>query len=263
MPSEEINDSKEDGEGAWVFLSHSHKDFGKVCEVRNELEKVGHRPLMFFLKCLENNDTRLPALIKEEIEARNWFILCDSPNAQASKWVQEEVTLVKAAKDKVFRTVDLTKRLDTQRHIFVELSKRATVYITYSQHDIIIANKIRQTLINHDYRIWKDSFEFNTGNDLESIRLAINDAINHGFVLVLLSRAANYGNDYKIHYALNCALCSQKNNVIPIIVSPLSPADIPREFQDTYRIKWFDFTTESFDEKMEELIHSLKTREME
>jgi hypothetical protein len=38
--------------GAWIFLSHSNKDFEKVREIRNDLEQLGHRPLMFFLKCL-------------------------------------------------------------------------------------------------------------------------------------------------------------------------------------------------------------------
>jgi hypothetical protein len=41
-------------EGAWVFVSHSTKDFERVRLVRNALEDSGFRPILFYLKCLEN-----------------------------------------------------------------------------------------------------------------------------------------------------------------------------------------------------------------
>ena len=43
------------GNGAWIFMSHSHQDYDKVRALRNELEKQGHHPLMFFLKCLNDD----------------------------------------------------------------------------------------------------------------------------------------------------------------------------------------------------------------
>jgi hypothetical protein len=46
--------------GAWIFVSHSHRDLEKVREIRNELERRGHNPLLFFLKCLSDDDARLP-----------------------------------------------------------------------------------------------------------------------------------------------------------------------------------------------------------
>ena len=49
--------------GAWIFLSHSHHDLEKVRHIRNELERRGHHPLLFFRKCLEDDDARLPGLI--------------------------------------------------------------------------------------------------------------------------------------------------------------------------------------------------------
>jgi hypothetical protein len=42
-------------EGAWIFLSHSNHDWRAVREIRNVLEARGHRPLMFFLKCLDDH----------------------------------------------------------------------------------------------------------------------------------------------------------------------------------------------------------------
>jgi hypothetical protein len=66
-----------DQDGAWIFVSHSHKDLKKVREIRDFFERDGHKPLLFYLKCLEEDDARLPELIKNEIESRTWFVLCD------------------------------------------------------------------------------------------------------------------------------------------------------------------------------------------
>jgi hypothetical protein len=43
------------GEGAWIFLSHSHRDLHEVRHVRDALEAKGHQPLLFFLKCLDDD----------------------------------------------------------------------------------------------------------------------------------------------------------------------------------------------------------------
>ncbi len=53
--------------GAWIFVSHSHRDLEKVYRSRNELERRGHNPLLLFLKCLEADAARLPELTREEL----------------------------------------------------------------------------------------------------------------------------------------------------------------------------------------------------
>jgi hypothetical protein len=63
----------------WVFLSHSNKDYDRVKEVRNMLESMSFRPIMFYLLCLSDND-EVDNLIKREIDARTRFIYCDSEN---------------------------------------------------------------------------------------------------------------------------------------------------------------------------------------
>ncbi len=80
-------------EGVWVFVSHSNKDWEKVRQVRNLLEERGHRPLLFFLKSLDY-ETEVHELIRKEIEARKWFVLCDSENSRNSKWVQAEIEII-------------------------------------------------------------------------------------------------------------------------------------------------------------------------
>ncbi len=70
----------------YVFLSHSHKDYEKVSILRNLLENKGYRPIMFYLKCLDDN-SEIDNLIKREIDCRAYFILCDSNNSRHSTWV--------------------------------------------------------------------------------------------------------------------------------------------------------------------------------
>jgi len=65
---------------AWIFVSHSSRDLEKVRRVRNAIEAAGGEPILFFLKCLSDHD-EIDELIKREIEARNFFLLCDSSNA--------------------------------------------------------------------------------------------------------------------------------------------------------------------------------------
>lgn len=57
-----------------IFLSHSHKDEEKVRKIRDVFEILDCEPLIFFLKCLDDNNTELEDFIKKEIEARNIFL---------------------------------------------------------------------------------------------------------------------------------------------------------------------------------------------
>lgn len=262
MPDETKAEQKGGGEGAWIFLSHSNKDFEKVCEVRNELERRGHKPLMFFLKCLESGDARLPELLREEIAARHWFVLCDSPNAQASDYVQEEIAMIRSMEGKVFEKIDLSKGLETELHKLIELSNRATVFLSYARQDREIAERIRHELLLHDYSVWFDA-SLGSGEDWAStLDLAIDDAVARGFVLVLLSPASLTSEwcKHETEYALELAAKSERSNVIPVVVAPFASAALPPQLVG---LQWFDLTEGRFEERLEELIHNLKVREME
>src|SRR5436309_15006787 len=112
-----------DPEGAWIFLSHSTKDWNEVRHVRNLLEEKGHRSLLFFLKCL-TEESELDGLIKREIEARTWFLLCDSENARTSKWVQDEVAFIKGLEGKYYEAIDLSDAVEAQVQRINNLCKR-------------------------------------------------------------------------------------------------------------------------------------------
>jgi hypothetical protein len=46
----------------------------KVRRIRNELERRGQNPHLFFLKCLEADDARLPELIRGEIKTKTFLL---------------------------------------------------------------------------------------------------------------------------------------------------------------------------------------------
>lgn len=102
-----------------MFVSHSHRDLEKVRRIRNELERRGHNPLVFFLKCLAADDARLPELIRDKIKARTFFVLCNTRASRRSKWVKQEIELVKQVTKRPRQTVvvmNLEKDLQTELH---------------------------------------------------------------------------------------------------------------------------------------------------
>ncbi len=251
--------------GAWIFLSHSHKDLAQVRRIRDELERRGHNPLIFFLKCLEDDESELPELLRREIKARTWFILCDSENSRASNWVQEEVQMIKSLEDKVYEAIDLSKDLKEELHKLVALSKRATVFLSYSRTDLPVARRIADTMKRNDYRVFLHMEDLPPGCDIGStLHSAIDNAIALGFVLVLLSKAALTSEwcKYETQYALTKAQASHKSNVIPIIIR-----DRTAVLEELPPLLWssqcFDLTVGDFDERIAELIRDLKARDME
>ena len=84
-----------------IFLSHSHKDIDKVRTIRNLLESIDYEPLLFYLKCLDDNNDRLEEFIEKEIESRNIFIYCKSSNSEKSVWVQKELEYIRAFDAKI------------------------------------------------------------------------------------------------------------------------------------------------------------------
>ena len=93
-----------------VFLSHSHKDVEKIRKIRDLLELLGCDPIMFYLKCLDENDTELENFIKREIDARNVFIYCKYQNAESSKWVQIELNYIKSIDKNRIYTIEIRKQ---------------------------------------------------------------------------------------------------------------------------------------------------------
>jgi len=179
--------------------------------------------------------------------------------------VKQEIELVKQVTKRPRKTVvvmNLERDLQTELPKLDRLSKRATVFLSYARQDRNIAERIRHALQNHDYSVWLDSAVL-PGRDWSSgLHSAIDDAVARGFVLVLLrpaSLTSQWGKQ-ETGYALQLAAWSRRSNVIPIVVAPFARDALPPHLAN---LQWFDLTTGPFDAQVEELLRSLKTREME
>lgn len=261
-----------DSNGAWVFISHSTKDWNEVRHVRNHLESLGHRPLVFFLKCLSDHD-ELIDLIKREIEARNVFLLCESENSRLSRYVQEEVEYIEevAKKDpskKYYEEINLNDDIQKQLEQIEVFSKRITVYLSYSRKDSAMADRLRDSLAECDYTVWSDQ-EMPPGVDFaQEIKDRLDPAIERGFVLFLLS--PNFGASRfcmnELHYAMNKGYGSGRANLVPVLL-PGTAGDLhelPNDLQLALAgIQVCDFTQGEFDANVAALVDDLRNREMD
>ncbi len=251
-------------EGSWIFLSHSHKDFDKVREVRNILEVEGHNPLMFFLKCL-NDDDEIDDLITREIEARSWFILCDSENAKNSRWVQEEVEIIKGYPKKTYHAIDLD---DLETNLEEELSyltKKASVFLSYAQADSEFAERIKTDLREMDFGVFSN-LELPPEEDWGlHIEEGFFDVSSRGAVLVLLSvhsvQTPRQQEELKLVERIIKSE-GQINNIIPIFIDDPKAIyealpQVIRQLVDEVE-KSRDFSFESFEYNMEKLMQGLR-----
>ncbi len=255
-------------EGAWIFVSHSTKDWDEVRRVRNLLEEKGHRPLVFFLKCLTEH-SELNELIRREIEARTWFLLCDSDNAKGSSWVQAEVAYIKELQGKYYEQIDLNEAIETQIERIDRLCKRVTVFISYSRTDEPHARRIHEALAKKDYSVWVDTALAPGSNWMQEIANAIDRAVERGFVLVLLSpnSVRSQFTMHEIQYALDkSARATHGANIVPIMLNDprATQSAMPPSLQLLLGgIQWFDFSQGDFDANIARLVAHMKSRPMD
>lgn len=172
----------------WIFLSHSHEDYEKVRVVRNMLEEQRMRPIMFFLKCLDDKD-EITDLIHREIDCRTRFILCDSPNASRSEWVKTEIEYIKST-GKGFEIIDLSDPEEKIRTDLISQTRKMRVFISYHSGDIDVAKAIYNRLVKYDiFTTWFDQYELRSCGDsfAKQIHENLQLAIRYGYVICLLS----------------------------------------------------------------------------
>lgn len=258
----------DDPEGAWIFVSHSTKDWEEVRRVRNLLEEKGHKPLLFFLKCVED-ESELDDLLKREIEARSWFLLCDSENAKRSKWVQAEAAYIKQLDDKLHEAIDLQAPIEAQVERIDRLCKRVTVFLSYARKDHEVAERIRRTLSDFDYSVWLDSDLAPGGNFVQQITQAIDQAVSRGFVLVLLSPNSMVSEwvQQEVQYSLEkAAKAAHGANIIPLMIhdTVATQAAMPDPMRLALSgLQWFDLSKGDFDANMEKLVRYMRSCTME
>jgi hypothetical protein len=170
----------------YVFLSHSHHDYDKVCRLRNLLEAEGFKPLMFFLKAFERSEFEplLKPILQEEIDQRQRFILCRSENSKKSDWVRFEEDYIKS-KQRPYEIVDLDASEDIQIESIKNYRRRTIVFVSYPvcSWTLMPIDDLRQKLNNLGfiYTAWE-----NLGNGPNETEKAIKKAAKEGYVLYLI-----------------------------------------------------------------------------
>jgi hypothetical protein len=246
---------------AWIFVSHSTRDLEKVRQVRNAVEAAGGEPILFFLKCLSDHD-EIHELIKREIEARNFFLLCDSSNAKSSKWVQDEIAHVNSLQEKKTERIDLDADWQSQIRGIEAIVRQATVFMSYAQRDEGAIEPVRAALIANDFSVWTPSHDLRDSDSIDKqISSAIKDAAKFGFFIHFLSRASlasKWAAD-ELGEALRLGV---GDRYIPILLEPESAIRdlMPESVRGRPRI---DYSEHNIGALMPRLLHALGVRSTE
>lgn len=192
--------------------------------MRNALEERGHFPLLFFLKCLTDS-SELDTLLKREIQARDFFLLCDSRNARNSPYVTGEIRFIKSLEHKVYETVDLDADWASQLESIAALSRRATVFLSYVAEDADVAEEIGRLLAESDFRILNLRHDLIEGDDFRvRTRELIDEALAYGFVVVLMTPESVSRKSsiqwYELHTArdLEVQYDASRTRIVPVIL---------------------------------------------
>ena len=240
---------------AWIFVSHSNRDLEKVRRVRNAIEEAGGQPLLFFLKCLSDDD-ELDGLIKREIEARTFFLLCDSGHAKESDKVRYEFDYVRSLDGKKVEMIDLDGQWEAQLEGTLRLLQGATVFFSYAHDDWDAIRPLYEALAEHDFAVWSDAESLQPGTDWQSETLgAIERAAHEGYVLLFLSARSRHSR--WVEMVVEKALASNRSaRIFPILLDPpgtFDAAALP------YRLEhvWLDFSDRDVERFLPHLLGAL------
>ena len=144
-------------QGAWIFLSHSSKDIEVVRKIRNAFEDNGHNPLAFHLKCMQTDTAagreELDELIKREIDARQWFVFCESPNAAESPYVQMEREYILQSKKSKVWSLDITGEIEDILQSVKQISRDLMVYVDSLQRGRTCFEMVKRKICEYEYTI--------------------------------------------------------------------------------------------------------------
>ncbi len=217
----ETNKNELENEKVYIFISHSHKDIEKVRKIRNYLESLDCEPILFFLKSKDDED-EIIQLIKDEIDARVWFIYCRSINASKSKWVNDEVTYVEqTGKNNI--VIDIDGCLDENGELKNSVKNKLNViingfrnlqqlYISYSHKDSVEVLRIVQFLKRYGVDLFYDDM---THFGLDCKHSIHNQIVKSPYFLVFLSKQSI--NSHFIYDEIQLAQYFNKE-IIPVIL---------------------------------------------
>ena len=209
-------------EKVYIFVSHSHYDIEPVRKIRNYLESLNAEPILFFLKSKSDED-EITNLIEDEIDARIWFIYCDSKNARESLWVTKEISYALSKGKENILNIDVDDCLDetgelkdsVKKDINNTLSKirsLQTLYISYSRHDEFIVRRIRDGLSSYGIKTFMD-FDMNASCNF--IETSIEQLEQSRMVLFFASNASLRSEWVNYELAMSA---KGKKEILPILM---------------------------------------------
>ena len=144
------------------------------------------RPLLFYLKCLKDKP-EVMELLKREIDVRPRFLLCDSPNARESEFVNEEIKYIKSL-NRQYVTVNLDDEQSYDEKI-QDLKRRSQIFLSYSRRDFDITKRIAKELQKVGFNVWIDTNNLISGNFEEQIIKGIYNSIDQGYFVPIISKS--------------------------------------------------------------------------
>ena len=179
--------------GSWIFISHSSDDIEKIRIIRNEFEKYGQNPLAFHLRCLntdtENNKIELYDLIQREIEARDWFVYCESESARKSEFVKMERDYVQKCEKVFIWRINLDDDIEKIKLLVRDICCSIQVYVISSHRDYKLSSPLIQELKKNDFSVWEEGNNMLPGLSLErSMTNSIRDISKRGFTLFICTK---------------------------------------------------------------------------
>ena len=248
----------------YIFVSHSHKDIERVRIIRNYLESLDSEPILFFLKSLDDDD-EITKLIKDEIDARLWFIYCKSKNSEESKWVRTELEHIKSTNKQNTLTIDLDEAFDKYGNFKQsEMARISSIiniikynycfYVSYSQKDKCIYDRIASYLNKFGISFYSDKFLDAENNWLGTVKNAIKTS---KYFLLLFS--ANSLKSRMTSSEIKEAFMKEKV-IVPVLID-LTLEQIRQADYETYELingfSCFIFDSQNVEKSSNELIYQL------
>jgi hypothetical protein len=182
--------------GAWVFVSHSSADLAVVRKVRNYLEDIGAAPLLFHLLSLKNPEDFWP-VIEREIQERNFFLYCESPDAERSEWVQKERRAVEAGRSQAGKSIRIGHvRVDTALDTAVldAFIEKTRVYPSYARADVDRVRPYITALRAAGFQVFDPLTDLAANSDwVSAVDSELAKTAKTGWVVIFLSQTSNAG----------------------------------------------------------------------
>lgn len=236
-------------DGGWIFISHSHQDIGVVREIRNQLEEAGFEPLLFFLKCL-NDDDEIESLIKREIEAREWFLYVESENARKSKWVRSEREFIQKLSGKKVFSISVNEDIKKQLN---RITRQLKIFISYAHEDRTLFEVIKKALLKREFLVF-DPAEIAAGEFWRGrLKKEMDSVVREGFVLILLTE--NVGRSKYVDNEIEGVIAAG-GKIVPICVGK---ATMSKDWSgESQVIQGLHIDSEPSQEQLDEVIDTIE-----